>query len=359
MIKIFHGEDAFSAGEALDLLRREIDTDGTLADTTTRIDGRSADPGELLSVCQTMPLLGGARLVVVEGLLTKFEPARAPRGRKTPRRRPPPAKKKSEDATADGGPLGKWQPVVEALPSLPESTTLVFLDSKLSAANPLLKALTPLAEAREFLKPKPAGLAPWLRERAELYGAELDGRAVAVLADLVGDSLATLDSELRKLATYADGKPISEADVRTLVSQARDPNIFAMADAVVEGRSRDAVDLVRRLLADSESPQRLLTMIARQYRLLILTKGLVEQGVRPPQIASRVRVPPFAIQRLQQQAARYSSDQLRRAYAMLLEADLHIKRGVFDDETALQLLLAELAALARPPTRGRPATARA
>ena len=32
--------------------------------------------------------------------------------------------------------------------------------------------------------------------------------------------------------------------------------------------------------------------------------------------------------------------------------DLAVKRGIFDDETALQLLLAELAALARPAGRG-------
>ncbi len=352
MIKIYYGEDTFSAAEALDSLRREIDTDGTLTDATTRIDGRTADPGELLSVCQTMPLLGGARLVVVDGLLSKFETVRAPRRRKAPA-------KKQDAAAADDGPLGKWQAVVDALPSLPESTTLVFLDAKLSATNPLFKAVTQHADVHEFGKLKKADLAGWIRERAELYGAVLDGRAVAVLADLAGDSLAALDSELRKLATYAGGSPITETDVRTLVSQARDPNIFAMADAVVEGRLRDAVDLVRRLLADGESPQRLLTMVARQYRLLILAKGLLEQGVRPPQIASRLRVPPFAIQRLLQQAPRYSIEQLRRAYARLLEADLHVKRGVFDDETALQLLLAELAALGRPASRGRPATARA
>ena len=344
-ISILYGKDDFSAAEALAALREELDSDGTLADNTTTIDGAKAKPEELLAQAQTVPLLGGSRLIIVRGLLSKFETARRPRRRKAP------SKKKDAEKT-DGGPLAAWQPLLDALPALPESTALVFLDGELSAQNPLLQALRPLAQTQEFKPLRPADIAGWIRQRAQRYGAVLDARALATLAALAGNSLWTLDSELRKLATFRGEGQISEEDVRSLVSLAREPSAFAMADAVVEGRARDAAELVQRLLAEGESPQRLLMLVARQYRLLLLAKGMLEQGIRPPEISARLRVQGFVIQRLLKQAPRYTIERLRRAYRRLLAADLSVKRGVFDDETALQLLLAELAALARPAVRG-------
>ncbi len=254
MIAVFFGKDDFSAQEALDALRSELDTDSMLADNTVRIDGPAAKPDELLILCQTMPFLSAHRLIIVRGLLKRFESegGRRRRGRRE----------------AD---LGPWEGFIEALPALPETTALVFLDGALDARNTLLQALRPHAQVREFKALQQNEVASWIVQRAARRGVSLEARAVAALSQLVGNQLWTLDSELQKLATYAGDRPVSEADVRALVSLAREPSIFAMADAVVEGRVRDAADLVQRLLVEGESPQRLLAMLARQYRLLLLT----------------------------------------------------------------------------------------
>ena len=335
MITILYGKDDFSVHEALASLKSELDSDGMLADSTDRVVGSSARPDALLALYQTTPFLSAHRLVVVEGLLGRFEPS----GRR-PRRG-----KKKETA------LGPWETFSEGLQALPESTALVFLDGPLTARNPLLQALRPLAEVREFKLLRQAEVAGWINQRAQRYGVVLEARAVVSLATLVGSQLWILDSELQKLAVYANGRPVTEEDVRSLISSAREPNVFAMADAAIEGRSRVAADLLQRLLADGEPPQRLLAMIARQYRLLLLTKELLAQRVRPPEISARLGVQGFVIQRILKQAPTYTIERLRQAYRRLLEADLSVKRGIFDDETALQLLLPDLATLAGPPRR--------
>ena len=337
-IAVFYGKDDFSAREALDALKAELDSDGQLSDSAVRVEGPSARPDELLALCLTTPFLSANRLVIVQGLLGRFEAA----GRRRRRR------------TADVE-LGQWEGFVEGLRGLPETTALVFLDGELRAQNPLLRALRPLADVREF-KALPQGeVASWIKRRAERLGVSVEARAIAALAGLVGNHLWTLDSELQKLAVYADGGQITEDNVRSLVSLARDPSVFAMVDAAIEGRPRDAAGLLQRLLADGEPPQRLLTMIARQYRLLLLTKELLAQRVRAPEISARLQVQGFVIQRLLKQAPAYTIERLRRAYRKLLEADLSVKRGVYDDETALQLLLLELAGLAgATPPGGRP-----
>ena len=347
MIAVFFGKDDFSAHEALDGLRSELDSDPSaegLADNTVRVDGGSARPEELLALCQTVPFLSSHRLVIVERLLGRFEPVDRRRRRRT----------------KDDG-LGLWEPFVAALPSLPDTTALVFLDGELTAQNPFLQSLRPVAQVREFRPLPQAEVAGWLTRRAQRYGVSLEARAVAALAGLVGNQLWTLDSELRKLATYAGDRSVTEEDVRSLVSLAREPNVFAMADAVIEGRPRDAADLLQRLLAEGETAQRLLAMLARQYRHLLLTKELLERRVRGPEISARLGVQGFVVQRLLKQAPAYTIDRLRQAYRRLLEADLSVKRGIYDEETALQLLLFELAALVRPgttPPGGRPGYSR-
>jgi DNA polymerase-3 subunit delta len=339
MIAIFYGKDDFSSHEALSGLTSDLNSDGMLADNTIVVEGASARPDELLAICQTVPFLGSHRLVVVRGLLGRFET--------TVRRR----RRRVKEAD-----LGPWQTFVEGLPQLPETTTLVFLDGDLRSENPLLQALRPLAQAREFKPLSQGELAGWIRLRAERAGVALEARAIAALAGLVGNQLWTLDSEIQKLAVYAGERQVTEEDVRSLVSVAREPNVFAMADAIIEGRANDAADLLQRLLADGEPPQRLLMMVARQYRLLLLTKELLERRVRASEISGRLQVQGFVIQRLIRQAPTYTTERLRRAYRRLLEADLSVKRGVYDDETALYLLLFELAMLAG--ARGRDGSTR-
>ena len=355
MVHILYGKDTFTAHEALEEIARALDTDGQLADNTVHIDGASAKPDDLLAVCQTIPFLGNHRLVVVHGLLARFEAPARGRGR---------GKRRAADSE-DESALGGWQPFVDALPALPETTTLVFVDGDAGARNALLAALRKHAQVQEFKPLAQADVATWINRRAERYGLSLQARAVAALAGLVGNQLWTLDSELQKLAAYANGAQVGEAEVRELVSLARDPSVFAMADAVIEGRARDGVDLLHRLLSEGEPPQRLLAMIARQYRLLLLAKELLEARVRAPEISARLQVQGFVIQRLLQQAPRYTLPKLQQAYRMLLDADLSVKRGIQNDEAALELLIFELAAVATPPggtpgysrPRGGPASA--
>jgi DNA polymerase-3 subunit delta len=339
MIAVFYGADEFSASEALAELKAELAAADPLGEGPAVIDGTTAKPDELLAKCQTMPFLGSQRLIVVEGLLGRFEPASGRRGGRG----------------RSAGALGPWEAFAESLDALPESTTLAFLDGPLTATNPLFAAVRPHADVREFPALKKGDLAGWIRQRATRYELDMDGRAIALLKELVApDQLRLVDSELRKLATYAGDRKVSEDDVRELVSLAVETKVFALADAVIEGRTQEAQDVLQRLFADGQPAPMLLFMLTRQYRHLLLAKDLLERGVRAPEVGGQLGIPGFAAQRLLQQAPRYSGENLRWAYHRLLEADRGIKTGVYDDQTALQLLVFELANAAATPQRGRP-----
>ncbi|MFN7037521.1 MAG: hypothetical protein ACK4SN_14275, partial [Bellilinea sp.] len=81
----------------------------------------------------------------------------------------------------------------------------------------------------------------------------------------------------------------------------------------------------------------------RQYRLLILAREALEQGISAPgEIAKRLKIHTFAAENLIPQARRLSLTKLESAYRLILTADQMIKSGQADIETALQTLIVQL-----------------
>jgi DNA polymerase-3 subunit delta len=334
MLYVYHGEDEFSLQEELAALKAQLDSDGMLASNTSQLDGGRLQPADLLAPCSTIPFLGSHRLVIVEGLLGRFE---SPRGKE--RRR---EGKSSRESVAP------WKTLPAALPDLPDTTTLVFVDGKVSPGNPLLRLLAPLGEVREFPLLRQRAVPEWIGRRARSMGLSVSPAAVALLADLIGNDLRALSQELEKLGTYAQGRPITEDDVRLLVSASREASVLAMVDAVVEGRSSVAIRLLEQLQNEGAAPTYLLNMITRQYRHLIMAKELLLARLSAEEIGRRLGIASdFALRKVLEQTARYSLPPLEAAYRRLLEADAAIKRGIYGDELALELLLEELSRIAR------------
>jgi DNA polymerase-3 subunit delta len=330
MLQIYYGEDEFSLREALADLKAGLDDDGMLTSNTSLLDGRQIKPPELLAPCSTVPFLGSHRLVLVEGLLGRFE---APRSQ---------GRRRNGRGQREG--VTPWKTLPVALQDLPETTMLVLVDGKLSGGNPLLRLLAPLAAVREFRPLRQREVPDWIRARAKATGFSVSSGAVTLLASLIGNDLRLLVQELEKLGTYAQGRRIEEDDVRLLVSSAREASVLNMVDTVVEGRSSLAVRLVQQLQDEGASPTYLLTMITRQYRHLILAKELLLARLSAVEIGQRLGIgSDFALRKVLEQSSRYSLPQLEAAYHSLLEADAAIKNGTFSEELALDVLLTDLA----------------
>jgi DNA polymerase-3 subunit delta len=334
MIYLLYGGDEFSLREEMVALKARLDSDGMLAENTSQLDGRSLQPQELLAHCNTMPFLGGCRLVIVEGLLGRFE-----RGRGAGKRR-------GEKGSREG--IAVWKNLPSALEAIPPTTVLVFVEGNIAPSNPLLRLLAPIAEVREFRPLRQREVPGWLAQRARDIGVPISRGAVALLAELVGNDLSVLSQELTKLHLYAMDREVTEGDVRLLVSSAREANVLTMVDAVIEGRSGLAIRLLEQLQNEGAPSAYLLSMIVRQYRHLIMAKELTLAHLSPAEIGRRLSITSdFALRKVLEQSSRYSLAQLERAYHCLLRADEAIKRGVYGGEVALDVLLSELAQIPR------------
>lgn len=329
MLHILYGEDDFSLREALAEIKRALGDDELLATNTTVFEGQSISPEQLTSACDTVPFLAPRRLIIVEGLLSIFEPRSGG---------------KRSSKLNDSG----WTSLKDYVRRMPESTVLVLIDGSLKKGNPLLKELAPEATLTEFMHPKGPQLYDWIRNRVEKCGGSVAPPAMRLLADLVGGNLWLLSNEIDKLCTYAQGRSANESDVRSLVADAREANVFAMIDAVLARRSATAARLLHDLENEGAAPPFLLFMITRQFRTVVQAKDLLLQKRKPAEIGRSLgTTSDYVLRKTLEQAKGHSMQSLKWIYGRLLDTDISIKTGRLKGdkgELALDLLITELCA---------------
>ena len=328
MIYLFHGDDEFGKSERIAALKARL---GDLAEMNTVVlNGRSLDRETLRYHCDVLPFLGEFRLVIVEDLLTRLE-KRGGEGA-------------SKEAARD---YLNW--LAEYLPQAPETTVLVFNESKtLGKRNPVLKAVQKLGDrGQEQLFETPqlrkGALTRWVSDHARKKGIRLGNGVADALANFIGPNLRIIDSELEKLALYAGDRPITLADVRLLCPYAKEASIFDMVDALGNRRTSAAFRLLAQMRNQGAHPLYLLSMIVRQYRILLQVRDYMNQGMGLNDIVSALKLHPYPAEKAMRQARGYTIAQLQRIYDRLLETDAAIKTGRLEANLALDMLVVELA----------------
>ena len=324
MIYLIYGEDSLSADEALASLRTAPGHDELSDINTTTLNGASVSYAELEAAWSAVPFMTDTRTVIVRGLLARME-----RGR-------------GGGSARSQAIAGEWADIGERLAYMPESTELIFVDAAVSRDNPLLRALRPLADAREFRLPSVREMPGWARERAGKIGASIEPAAISALVEAIGNDTRLVDMELQKLALYRSDGVIRKQDVEAMVSYVREANIFAAVDAALEGRVGFALRLVHQLLEAGRPPTYVIAMIARQVRFLILAKDLKARGMRQDEIGRRLSIRGYPLTKTMQQEGRFSAERLAEIHRRLIEADLSIKTGAADEHMALDTLIIAL-----------------
>ncbi|MDA1279978.1 MAG: DNA polymerase III subunit delta [Chloroflexi bacterium] len=321
MIRVLHGEDEYARSEALAKIRASAGPAEVRDPNTTVFEGRSIKLAEVIGAAQVVPFMADRRVVIVYGILSRMQ-----------------QRDKSLGA--------EWRNLNEALSVLPATTELVFVEDTTLRDNGLaLKSVGPSASVQEYRRKQRGELEIWIRDRFVFHGASATRDAVARVAWLAGADARLMDQEIKKLALYAGDREVVQRDVDLMVTDARETSIFAAVDAVLEHRPAVAMKLLYSLLSSGSSVQNILSMLARQVRLLILTVELRQQGVAQEEIGKRIGLTNrFALDKMLRQSGSFGIGQLASIHRRLLAADLAIKRGAMDERLAVEILVGELSA---------------
>jgi len=273
---------------------------------------------------------------------------------------------------AAGRSIAATDRLVALVADLPEGAALALAELRPSrdAGRPpaLLQRIAEAVRQRggaveERATPRRNQLQGWIRGHAGEIGVAIESRAAALLAERVGGAIwesdvergqqtRLADGELRKLATYANGRPITTDDVDALVSDARPASLFAITNAIDRREPAAAAAAIERAIGEGQPVLRILAALEGRIADLIVARDLGSSGATPQELTKRVgRGNARMAERIAESARRYSGAELEAMLRGLFEADLSIKANEMAEEPALVAWLGEHL-LATRPTRG-------
>jgi DNA polymerase-3 subunit delta len=326
-VYLLYGDDDLAMGETLQQMEHKLGDPSLAAMNTQRFSAPGLDLPSLEAAAAAVPFLAARRIIIVHSA------ERLP----------------SDDATRT-----RFEQILDRLP---DTTAFVLLEKvelpryrrheeeqkhlRSCFLHQWAKAHPERSYVRKFEKPTGAEFVRWVSQRCQMLGGEIDGHAAAMIAELVAEDLHLANMELAKLLDFVDrARPIRATDVESLTPFHGQSDVFAMVDAVGLRDARRALAHLHRLLEEND-PLYILSMIVRQFRLLLQAREALDGGRDPHQL---MREKPFVIDKAIQQARNFSLAELETIYHELLAIDLSNKRGLSALPTSLDLLVARVTA---------------
>ena len=197
----------------------------------------------------------------------------------------------------------------------------------------------------------PQELPGWIAARATLLGVEVAPEAIAELASATGADTERIDNELGKLGAFAAGARVTGDDVRMLVSGAIETDVFRLTEAIVRGKTGEALERLGALLESGQAEQQILALLLWQFRVLLFASAMRSRADAEKMAKAIHSSSSYSIEKWQAYARGLPRSRIVRAYEAIYSTDLAIKTGRTDPETAMTLCVLDLCGVAAADPR--------
>ena len=340
---VLYGEETFLIGKLIDSLTELLIEPNCNALDRVVFDcsGQPTrlDPERLTAEVMTPPFLSRRKLVIVRQS-TWLSSGNVKADTETSGEGPTAEEETDDDGPASGSARkGRQDSLIRLLERLPDSVCLVFVETKVDKR---LKQLVNLIEQKGVLaeigREQPKILQQWVDAECRRRGIQIAPAAAESLIDRCDMSMQVIWQELSKLFLYCEYAGLKVVDL-DLIADISLPdlrgNIFSLTDALSDGQTEKALQLVDTLISQRQPVQLIQFMLARHFRQLICA---AELG-RPEKITAELKVLPFVANRLASQARRFTIPVLEDLYARCFDTDMLVKTGQISDRLALETLL--------------------
>ena len=304
-VYLLYGEEAFLKNSYKNRLKEAIIGDDTM--NFSYFEGKNLDLDELIRLADTMPFFTERRLILVEG---------------------------------SGFFKSASEKMLAYLPTMPDTTCLLFVESEVDKRSKLFKKVKELGYTAEMARQDTAQLAKWAGNILAKEGRKITSRTMELFLSMTGDDMENIRMELEKLISYTMGRDvITDADVEEVCTVRVTSKIFDMVAAIVNRQTRKAMDLYEDLLTLKEPPMRILFLIARQFNQLMQVKELMGRGMDRGAIASKLKMQPFVVGKIMPQARQFTKEQILSYVNLCVDVEEAVKSGRLQDRLAVELLI--------------------
>lgn len=223
---------------------------------------------------------------------------------------------------------------------------LVLVHSGGAKGSGLLNKLRKLPAVHEIKTAPvpPRGLSGFVAEEARARRVRIDPEAADHLVSAVGNNLRALAAAVDQLVSDFAGEAISATMVKTYFGGRAEAKSFTIADLVLSGQAAKALEELRWGLSTGLAPVLVTSALAGGVRSLVQFKDA--RGA-DAEIAGRLKVPPFKVRIIRDQARGWELGGLAQAVRLVATADAEIKGQASDAAYALEKLVIGVAGLRR------------
>jgi len=305
-VYLFHGEERFLVRHYTDAVR-ELAGSGMNTDV---FEGEKVSVDEIINAAETLPFLGDSRLVIVNG-----------------------------SKLFASGKKNESEKMAEYIKETPDSTVILFTETDVDKRGKLYKRTAEAGAAVEFTTPSEGELIRWLDKVFGKSGKKISPAAANFLIRYAAGNMEDYIREAEKLISFTDSDEITTADIESVCTKSLEAKIFDLVAAIGNRNAEAALQIYTNLLFAKEAPVVILSMIARQFRLILQCGHLRNAGASPAKIASELGLRDFIVRECTLQSKNFGEQTLLRALDDCLETDVNIKTGQMADRLAAELLI--------------------
>lgn len=163
---------------------------------------------------------------------------------------------------------------------------------------------------------------------------------------LVQNSLNNFDltmNEVEKIMLfYNESDYVKYEDVVNIAAKSINTNNFLFVDAVVEGDLEKSFELLNDLKIMKVEPTIVLSLLARDFRIMLQIKTLQKEEKREYEILSELGLQDWQLNKYLTKIFPFKIKELESILIKIADMDLNIKTGKVDKYTALELFILDI-----------------
>jgi len=229
--------------------------------------------------------------------------------------------------------------MAEYLAKIPDHTIIVFKESDIDRRSKMFKQISKIGCVIECTTPTPQTLATWVTRLAKEKGKTIAPPVAHQFVRTVGVDMSLLSQEVAKLVSYCANNEITAEDISMICTLTLESRIFDLTKAMGNRRVSDALAMYRNMLVMKESPLMILSMIIRQFRIMLLAKCAKEKGLTIMQSAKELGLRDFMVSEALGHGQRFTVSGLIDALKDYQETDVRIKTGLVSPEFGVEMLI--------------------
>ncbi len=306
---LFFGDEDYMKAYSVSSARESICTDGTFAlFNDMKIDVLDYTAGALLDALMPLPMMSDKKLVTVNGLnISALKP------------------KELDDLCDVLSTLSEYDYNVLII-SVP--ATMIDEGNLPKYPSATLKRLCEYLTPVHFETISGTRLVSWVAKHFEHNGASATPDVCSFLINYAGKSMYTLANETQKLSYYVlshGRKNITREDILAVSVAEISTDAFTLANAILDGRSEDAVNALSVMKFRRVDPIILLSEVSRVICDLISLKSLINDGCTVSEAAAILKMNEYKAKIYAKGAANKSIAKLKEAVELCSQADIAIK----------------------------------